>query len=318
LSPRDAEILSRLGDALDRLGALDAAVDVYRRALAARPDDGRLSDRLILTLVKAGKGAEAVDRARARAAAAPGDPARLFTLGLALAEQDVTEALAVFHRVLAIDPRHTLARYNLALVLKRVDRLEEAAAELRRSLEIEPRAEASYALGVIEWHRGDVDRAASSVRRAIALQPRSADAHSTLGAILKERRQWPEAAGALRRAIELRPDLWSARYTLARVLELSGDAEGGRRELEEAERVRRRAALEHEALVWTSVGIERLDAGDATAALGHFRRATTTFEPYAPAHYNAGRALLQLGRGDEAEVAFARARQLNPSLVHQR
>jgi superkiller protein 3 len=318
LAPRDPEILSRLGDALERLGALDAAIDVYRRVLAVRPEDGRASDRLILTLVKAGKGPEAVERARARVEAAPGDPARLFTLGLALAEQDVTEAIAVLRRVLQTNPRHTLARYNLALVLKRVDRLEEAAGELRQSLEIEPRAEASYALGVIQWHLGDADAASASMRRAIALQPGYADAHHTLGAILKERRQWQDAATALRRATELRPDLWSARYTLARVLEQSGDAAAGRRQLAEAERLRQRAGLEHEALVWTSVGIARLDAGDAPSALEHFRRATATFEPYAPAYYNAGRALLQLGRREEAAAAFSRANELNPSLVPPR
>src|SRR5918994_7676160 len=36
LAPRDAEIQHRLGEALDRIGALDAAVDSFRRALAAR------------------------------------------------------------------------------------------------------------------------------------------------------------------------------------------------------------------------------------------------------------------------------------------
>jgi tetratricopeptide (TPR) repeat protein len=273
---------------------------------------------LILTLVKAGKGEEAVARARALASASPGDPSRLFTLGLALAEQDVDEATAVFRRVLEIDPRHTLARYNLALVLKRMDRLAEAAAELRRSIALEPRAEAHYALGVIEWHRGDLDDAAASMRAATELQPRYGEAYATLGAVLRDTRNWRAAAAALRRAIELRPDLWSARHTLARVLEQSGDSDGARREMAEAERVRQQAALEHEALVWTSVGIERLDAGDAAGALVHFRRATTTFEAYAPAHYNAGRALLQLGRRDEAAAAFRRARALNPSLTPPR
>jgi superkiller protein 3 len=315
LAPRDPEILTRLGDALERLGALDAAIDAYRRALAERPADSRASDRLILTLVKAGKGPEAVERARARVAAAPGDPARLFTLGLALAEQDVAAAISTFRGVLEIDPRHTLARYNLALVLKRVDRQGEAAAELRRSLEIEPRAEASYALGVIQWHLGDADAASASMRTAISLQPRYADAHYTLGAILRARREWKAAAAALRRAIDLRPDLWGARYTLARVLEEAGEAEAAARELTQAEQLRRGAALEHEALVWTSVGIERLDAGDAARALELFERATATFASYAPAHYNAGRALLQLGRRDDAAAAFARARELNPRLV---
>ena len=33
LAPRDADMQNRLGEALERIGALDAAVDAYRRAL---------------------------------------------------------------------------------------------------------------------------------------------------------------------------------------------------------------------------------------------------------------------------------------------
>src|SRR5918996_3109047 len=53
LAPGDADIQQRLGDALDRLGALEAAIEAYRRALTARPDFGKAANNLILTLVKA-------------------------------------------------------------------------------------------------------------------------------------------------------------------------------------------------------------------------------------------------------------------------
>src|SRR6187200_2658748 len=86
LAPHDADIQNHLGEALERLGALDAAIDAYRQALADRPDFRKASNNLILAMVKAGKGSEGVARARALAAAAPDDPDRLFTLGLAQAE----------------------------------------------------------------------------------------------------------------------------------------------------------------------------------------------------------------------------------------
>ena len=38
LAPRDADVQNRLGEALERIGALDAAIEAYRRAVAARPD----------------------------------------------------------------------------------------------------------------------------------------------------------------------------------------------------------------------------------------------------------------------------------------
>src|SRR5688500_11287110 len=170
-APRDADVQNRLGEALERIGALDAAVDAYRAALSVRPDFRQASNNLILALVKAGKGEEAVQLAGALAAAAPDDPDRHFTLGLAQSEQNVTDAIASFRRALALVPRHTLARYNLALVLKRADRLPEAIDELERALAIEPRAEVHYTLGVIYWHQGDADRAARALRAAVAMQP---------------------------------------------------------------------------------------------------------------------------------------------------
>jgi len=315
LAPRDAEIQNRLGEALDRLGALDAAIDAYRRALAERPDFRKAANNLILTLVKAGKGPEAVERARALVDGSPGDPDALFTLGLAQSEQDITEAIATFRRVLVLAPRHTLARYNLALVLKRADRLTEAIAELTTAIDIDPRPEAYYTLGVIYRHEGELERAAAALRAAIARDPSYADAHYMLGVVLHARGDTKGAASALRRALAVRPDLEGAQYALGRVLQASGDIAGARSHLSEAERLRVRRQLEQEANVWTTVGTARLEAGEVAAALECFERATGVFEAYAPAHFQMGRALERLGRHAASQAAFARARQLNPALV---
>ena len=278
LAPRDADVQNRLGEALERIGALDAAIDAFRRAVAERPAFRKADNNLILTLVKAGKGPEAIARAGALVAAAPDDPDRLFTLGLAESEQDVAAAIATFRRVLQLEPKHTLARYNLALVLKRADRLPEAIDALQRALEIEPRPEALYTLGVIYWQQGDTERAARALRDAVAADARYADAYYTLGAVLAARSDWRGAADALRRAIALRADLPGAHYSLARVLRQSGDAAAGAAEFEEAERLRRRAQAEQEAGVWTAVGSRTLESGDLTGALDQFRRATAVFE----------------------------------------
>ena len=315
LSPRDAEVQNRLGEALERIGALDAAIDAYRRALAERADFRKASNNLILALAKAGRGAEAVERASALAAAAPGDADRLFTLGLAQSEQDVAAAIATFQRLLRMNPRHTLARYNLALVLRRVDRLDEALQELDRAIAIEPRAEAHYMRGVILMHEGDPSGAADALRAAIRLEPSYADAQFVLGSVLKSQRDWTGAAAALRRAIKLRPDFPAAYYTLAQVLRSAGDEVGARAQDAESERQRQRATAEHAALVWTSVGIQKAQDGDLLAALDSFRRAVAAFDRYAPAHYQMGIVLDRLGEPDAAQAAFARAHALNPSLV---
>jgi len=315
LAPRDADIQNRLGEALDRIGALDGAIDAYRRAIEAKPSFRKAANNLILVLAKAGRSGEAVERARALVAEAPDDADRHFMLGLALSEHDVDEAIRSFTRALELSPRHTLARYNLALVLRRVDRPAEALDELQRALAIEPRPEALYMQGVIYWHMGELQRAEASLREAIAATPDYADAHHALGAVLKTRREWKGAAASLRKAIALRPDLFSARYALAQVLIASGDERGARAAIEEAERLRQRNDLEREALMWTTVGIQKVENADLNGALEALKKATAAYEPYAPAHYQLGLVLRRLGQLDAARAAFARAQQLNPSLV---
>jgi tetratricopeptide (TPR) repeat protein len=315
LAPRDADIQQRLGEALERMGALDAAIDAYRGAVTARPALRKAVNSLILALAKAGQGEEAVARARSLVAADPTDPDRLFTLGLAQSEQDVSEAIKAFRRALELAPRHTLARYNLALVLRRTDRLSEALDELNKALAVEARPEIHYTLGVIYLHQGELDRAASALGGAVAAEPRYADAHYTLGAVLKAKRDWTAAARSLRRAIALRPDLTAAHYTLAEVLRSAGDDDAARAQLAEAERLRERARLQQEASVWTAVGSQKLEAGDPQSAADHFRRATAASDEYAPAHYQLGVALERLGQREAARAAFRRAQQLNPSLV---
>jgi tetratricopeptide (TPR) repeat protein len=315
LAPRDADIQMGLAEALERVGALDAAVDAWRAALAARPQDRKASRGLVLALVAGGRSPEAVALARAAVDASPNDPEALLTLGLAQSEQDVDAALEALRRALARAPGHALARYNLALLLKRVDRLDEAIAELTRVIASEPRPEAYYALGMARWHSGDGARATDAFQAAIALEPRHADAHHMLGAVRAAERDWRGAAAALRRALALRPDAPAVHDTLARVLRSTGDDTGARVHLAEGERLRRAAEREHEARVWTSLGTARLEQGDALAALDALRRAVAIHAAYAPAHFQMGRALDRLGDADAADGAYARARQLNPHLV---
>lgn len=315
LDPADADIQNRLGEALQRIGALDAAVDAYRAALRARPAFRKAANNLVLAMVAAGRGPEATQLARGLAAGAPHDPESHFTLGLAQSEQDVDEALRSFRRTIELAPDHALARYNLALVLRRMDRLDEAVDQLRRAIAIAPRAEAHYQMGVIAWHQHRLEEAADAFRSALALDPRHADAHQALGGVLHAAGDHPRAEDVLRRAIALRPDGADAHYTLSRVLRARGNTPAADRHIREAERLREHARLEQEARVWTATGSARMQAGDVVAAVDHFRRATAILDSYAPAHYQLGLALLRLGQTDAARSAFERAQQLNPALV---
>ena len=103
-APHDADIQNALGEALVRIGALDAAMTLSGRALAERraisksreqpdPDTGQGWPRR--------GGGDAGEGARCEARR---DAEGLFTLGLPSPEQDIDEAIATFRRVLQLDP----------------------------------------------------------------------------------------------------------------------------------------------------------------------------------------------------------------------
>jgi tetratricopeptide (TPR) repeat protein len=314
-APGDADIQQRLGEALQRIGALDAAIDAFQHALAIRPDAARSMNALVVALATAGRGTEAVARADAWVAARPADPERLFTLGLAQSEQDVGAALRTLRHVLDRRPDHALAHYNIALLLKRTDRIEEAIAAARRATALDGRPEAYVALASLYLQQSDVARAEDALDAALAADRRSVDAWLMLGSVRRARGDLARATDAVRRAIALRPDAWGAYAALATLLTRTGDEAGARRASEEAERRRTQEQRERAAVVMTAVGVARLDAGQAEAARERFTAAIATADAYAPAHYHLGRALQRLGRVDDARVAFDRARALNPSLV---
>ena len=314
LAPRDPEIQTALGEALERIGALDAAIAAYRAALQANPQFRKAANDLILALVKAGKGEEAVQRARDLVSQAPNDPDRHFTLGLAQSEQNIEDAMKSFRRALEIDPRHALARYNLALALNRADRTIEAIEEMKKALAIDARAETHYMLGVMYSHQGEFDAAMRELKAATVADPRSAEAHAALGAVFRARRDWENAERELRRAIAINPDPATG-YTLAQILQQRGDSVGAAAALAEAERLRHRREQDQQASVLTAVGTAKFDGGDFNGALELFRRAVAASGQYAPAYYQMGRTLQRLGREQEGRDAFARAAALNPSLA---
>ena len=318
LAPQDGVIQDRLGESLERIGALDAAVEAYRAAADAKPAPRGAANHLVLALVKAGRSPEAIARARASTTESPDDAERWFTLGLAQADVDAGGAIDSFRRALAIDRRHVLARYNLALVLYHGDHLQPALDELQQALAIQPRPEVHYTLGIVRWHQGDLDGAAKALNDAVAANPSYADAHLALGTVLKAKGDLPRAIASLKRAVELQPDLPAPRIVLAQALALAGDESAARRASGDADRLRSIAQRSQEAATLTAAGVERLAAGDAAAAADALRRATQALDTFAPAHYQLGRALDRLGRRDEARAAYARAQQLNPALVPPR
>lgn len=63
-----------------------------------------------------------------------------------------------------------------------------------------------YRPGITLKDLGRLDEAEAACRKALAIKPAYADAHSNLGVVLHDLGRWGEAADSYRRALEIRPN----------------------------------------------------------------------------------------------------------------
>ncbi|HLB79433.1 MAG TPA: tetratricopeptide repeat protein, partial [Dongiaceae bacterium] len=180
------------------------------------------------------------------------------------------------------------------LVLMEQGRLAEAAAALRRAIELRPAfPEACYNLGNALRAQGKLDEAADSYRRAIALRPELAEAHNNLGSTLQDLAQPEAAAGCYRRALAIRPAYAEAHYNLGNALQDLGRPEAA------IESFRQALALRPDVPdIHNNLGKAYQDLGRLEAAMASFQGALAVQAEDAKAHWNI--ALLQLLRGDFA------------------
>src|SRR5579863_7504875 len=111
--------------------------------------------------------------------AAPVDPVDLHMLGVAAFRAgDNAAAADLIHRAIAINDRLPAFHYNLAIVLKALGRLNEAAASYERAITLRPdHVNAHNNLGNVWKSLGQWDKARASFARALQYNPGNADTH---------------------------------------------------------------------------------------------------------------------------------------------
>ncbi|MBU2490819.1 MAG: tetratricopeptide repeat protein [Proteobacteria bacterium] len=133
LAPGLSTAREALTELAKKRALLDSETSRVREALARRPDDPRLHNRLGNLFQGAGDLATAARHYRDAVEADPGFAEGWSNLGnLSMARGDFSTAREFFSRALSAEPDNIPALYNLACASARQDRPEEAAAWLER------------------------------------------------------------------------------------------------------------------------------------------------------------------------------------------
>ena len=192
---------------------LEAAVEAYDHAIELDPDyalayawKGRM---LIDTLSAGGLSGEQAEQAFAQA------------------DASIEQAM----RLAPNQPQTRIARGQLLML--RDFNWHDAEAELKRAVELDPDdGDALFQLGVARASRGDLAQAVELTRKALQLNPRSADWYRWLVAYLMPLGRLDEAEQAIGKAIELQPQGIYNHHLLAIAKVLRKDPAGARKAAE--------------------------------------------------------------------------------------
>jgi Flp pilus assembly protein TadD len=221
---------------------------------------------------------------------------------------------ALFGRALEVTEGNWLAHYDLGVVLEKAGRLDDAAAQYRETLRIDPRhARARTNLGGLLVRQGRAPEALPLLVEAVAGDPASPEAHNNLAMALAGSGRLPEAVAEYEAALRIRPDYAEASANLGAALEglgRTGEAEARYREALRAD-PSCVSALNNLGFLLGKGG----RTGEAVALLQEAVR----LAPGSPeANNNLGIALLVQGRAAEAAERFREALRLRPGYPEAR
>ncbi|MEN1729626.1 MAG: tetratricopeptide repeat protein, partial [Pseudomonadota bacterium] len=278
-----------------------------------QPDTEALSFLIQLqNLSNAGRGAQALQRARAYLETSPDTPQLRYAIGTLLATMDDFEAaIPFFEAEIELNPGHFLSHLGLALSLNQLGRPDDALEALSGALAISPSDGQALALNRdLLMETGELD-AALVVSEQLLETSQDPDDWSEHGVILRQFSQNNDAMDAFERALELDARHSASLLNLGQLLVRSGETDRGEAMLAKQQVVSelndridhlRRSSRVAGATPqnFSALGAALVQAGDMVDAERQFRRALQDDGRYPPAVFGLISILLSSGRAEEA------------------
>lgn len=173
--------------------AAQSAAEVFTKGFGAHPNSARMLAGLGVALYSNGSYDEAARRLCEASDLQPSDPTPYLFLGRIEKETPAPlpcseQKLARFARE---QPRNALANYYYAISVWKREKgsenpsgVKQAEALLEKAVAIDPRLDVAFLqLGILQYARGDFERAIADYQRAIKVNPSLGEAHRQLGLV---------------------------------------------------------------------------------------------------------------------------------------
>jgi tetratricopeptide (TPR) repeat protein len=230
--------------------------------------------------------------------------------------RDYRDSDTLFRATLARNPECWLCYNNLATAGLHGSEAEfnQAAEYVRRAVALNPNsAEAHNNLGGVFQRQGRVDEALKEHLEAARLNPRLVDARYNVAVAYQALGKPQEAEHAYVELLRERPDFGPAHANLAALLLSSGRPQEAIPHFADALRL-----LPGDWQLQSGLGAAYFGIGDTARGLAAFRNAVRLNPNSAEVHHDLGVALANTGQFEEAAAEFEAALRLRPDLDEAR
>ena len=217
--PRSALILRALARAYLADAQTALAEETLRNALEAAPEDATCRIELAQLLARTNRPAAAIAVLEDAVRRIPQNlPVREALVRMYIAKPDLPAAQKAAEQMTSAAPQDWRGPYLQALVAEGQRRADDAAHDLKRSLDLQPDAiEALEEVSRLDIASGHADRALARLQSLIASRPEDAALHNLLGEQLFTLNDTKRAVDELTRAMQLAPGWWAPYHNLGSV-----------------------------------------------------------------------------------------------------
>jgi Tfp pilus assembly protein PilF len=217
-------------------------------------------------------------------------------------------SMTLFERNIAVTSNNPVGHHNLGEAWLDADRVDEAATEFRKAIEIDPYFVPSWNnLGTILARQGKLEESMTRFRRALEIDPNYMRAHFNLGNALAAVGKRAEAEAHYREALSLNPHSTD-------VLNNLGNLMLSLNRVDEAVELFLRALNVDpgNSTAFTNLGVAYHRQGRGREALEAFQQAVAVSSKSVNAHFNLAAAYLQAKQWRLAAMEFETVLLLDP------
>jgi tetratricopeptide (TPR) repeat protein len=234
-NPNSSMVLANYAQTFADAGDWSSAERKYRRALALDPGNGVLETRIAVCRIAQGDNRGAIDWLQQAIRDMPpsqypvinnlrSDP--YFRLGTIYDSMPGQEKAAedAYRMAIQIEPDYEIALDNLAALLLREGKIDEAIANYQKALEINPDSvPGQIGLGNAYLAQGDFQRATAQYNSVLQMHPDNVNAINNLGDVYARQSKWDQAISQFEAALKIDPSFELAQRNLAQALQKANE-----------------------------------------------------------------------------------------------